>query len=111
VAGRIAIADLEIGGHTVRKGQTIGVMLGGANRDPRAFANPNQLDLTRWPNPHLGMGRGIHFCIGGPLVRLEGPIALTALITRFPKLRRTGEGKRRHNVHVRGFESLPVSLT
>lgn len=111
LAGRIALADFELGGHTIREGQTVGVVLGAANRDPRVFASPQTLDLARHPNPHLAFGRGVHLCIGGPLVRLEGPIALTALITRFPGLRRTGEGQRRHNVHVRGFESLPVSLS
>jgi len=111
VSGRIVIDDFELGGHTLTKGQTVGVVFGAANRDPRVFADPARLDITRWPNPHLGLGRGIHFCIGAPLLRLEAAIGLAALIERFPRLHRIGEAKTRRNLHVRGFESLPVSLT
>ncbi len=111
VAGRIARADYEVAGQVIRRGQTTGVILGAANRDPLAFPEPGRLDVMRSPNNHLAFGRGIHFCLGAPLARLEGPLAISALITRFPGLRLDGEPKRRHNVHVRGFESFPVALT
>jgi cytochrome P450 len=109
VAGRVMTEDIELGGQVLRQGQTVGVVIGAVNRDPRAFADPSQLDLARNPNNHLGFGRGIHHCVGAPLARLEAPIAITALVTRFPGLRMAGPPKRRHNIHVRGFESLPLA--
>jgi len=111
LAGRVAVDDIELDGQTLRPGQVAGLVLGAANRDPDAFPHPDRLDLTRSPNNHLAFGRGTHFCLGAPLARLEGPIAIAALVTRFPKVRPAGEAKRRQNVHVRGFESLPVALT
>jgi len=111
LAGRVAVDDIELDGGTLRPGQVVGLVLGAANRDPDAFPDPDRLDLTRTPNHHLAFGRGIHFCLGAPLARLEGPIAIAALVTRFPNVRPAGEAKRRQNVHVRGFESLPVALT
>ena len=109
LAGRVMMQDIEIGGRLLRKGQTAGVVIGAVNRDPRAFAEPERLDLARDPNNHLGFGRGIHHCVGAPLARLEAPIAITALVTRFPGLRLAGPPKRGQNIHVRGFESLPLA--
>jgi pimeloyl-[acyl-carrier protein] synthase len=111
LAGRVAVDDIELDGRTLRPGQVVGLVLGAANRDPDAFPDPDRLDLTRSPNNHVAFGRGIHFCLGAPLARLEGPIAIAALVTRFPKVRPAGEAKRRQNVHVRGFESVPIALT
>jgi pimeloyl-[acyl-carrier protein] synthase len=111
LAGRVAVDDIELDGRTLRSGQVVGLVLGAANRDPAAFPDPDRLDLTRSPNNHVAFGRGIHFCLGAPLARLEGPIAIAALVTRFPKMRPAGEAKRRQNVHVRGFESVPIALT
>jgi cytochrome P450 len=110
LAGRVPVEDVELEGHTFRKGQMIGVILGAANRDPRAFEEPNRLDLARTPNPHVAFGRGIHFCIGAPMARIEGSIAIAALVSRFPGLHRAGEPRRRENLHVRGFSSLPAAL-
>jgi cytochrome P450 len=110
VAGRIPLEDIEVDGKRLGKGQTVGVLLGGANRDPEVFPEPGRLDLTRSPNNHIAFGRGIHFCLGAPLARVEGSIAISALVNRFPYLSPAGEGKRRTNVHVRGFMSLPVTL-
>lgn len=110
LAGRVPMEDVELEGHTFRKGQMIGVILGAANRDPRAFEEPNRLDLARTPNPHVAYGRGIHFCIGAPMARIEGRIAISALVSRFPGLHRAGEPRRRENLHVRGFSSLPAAL-
>jgi pimeloyl-[acyl-carrier protein] synthase len=111
LSGRIPVEDVEMFGHTLRKGQMVGIVLGAANRDPAVFADPERLDLARVPNNHLAFGRGIHFCLGAPLARVEGAIAIGALAARFPNLRRAGDPKRRLNPHVRGFASLPVALS
>ena len=110
LAGRVPIEDVELAGQTLRKGQMVGVILGAANRDPAAFPEPNRLDLARTPNPHVAFGRGIHFCIGAPLARIEGQVAIPALLARFPTLRRAGDTRRRENLHVRGFASIPVAV-
>lgn len=110
LSGRVPTADIEIGGVTLRKNQMVGVMLGGANRDPEEFPDPHRLDLGRTPNNHLAFGRGIHFCLGAPLARVEGAIAIGTLVQRFPKIALAGAPERRQNVHVRGFVSLPLSL-
>lgn len=85
--GRVTQRDAEIGGTPVPADQLLMVWIAAANRDPRQFANPHTFDVTRDPNPHLGFGRGIHFCIGAPLARLEGRVALNILLDRFPALR------------------------
>jgi cytochrome P450 len=110
LSGRVPVRDIELAGQTLHKGQMAGILLGAANHDPDAFDRPHLLDLTRSPNNHLAFGRGIHFCLGAPLARMEGAIALAALATRFPGLRPAGPAQRRNNVHVRGFASLPVAL-
>ncbi len=109
LSGRVVVRDAELGGRQLHAGETVGVVLGAANRDPEAFADPDRLDLTRTPNNHLSFGRGIHFCLGAPLSRMEGPIAILAAVTRFPGLRPDGAPRWRQNVHVRGFESFPVT--
>lgn len=68
-------------------GSLVLVWMGAANRDPRQFTHPDVFDPRRDPNPHLGFGRGIHFCLGAPLARMEARIALTALFDRYPRLR------------------------
>ncbi|KAA2265770.1 cytochrome P450 [Solihabitans fulvus] len=110
LAGRVAAEDIELAGQALRQGQVIGLVLGAANRDPLAFPLPDRLDIARGPANHVGFGRGIHFCLGAATARLEGAVAITALVTRFPDLRQSGAVKRRQNVHVRGFESLPLAL-
>ncbi len=109
LTGRVALEALELGGQRVEPGQMVTLMLGAANRDPRVFADPGRLDLGRDPNPHLAFGRGIHFCLGAPLARLEGQIAIGALIRRFPGLRLAGVPERRPTVTLRGFVSLPLA--
>lgn len=109
---RIATEDIAFRGHTFRKGQLVMQMLGSANRDPAVFANAASLDLTRpaRENKHLGFGYGIHFCLGAPLARIEVPIAIRALITRFPgmSLEPSQTLRWRHDVALRGVESLIV---
>ncbi|HZV53169.1 MAG TPA: cytochrome P450 [Candidatus Dormibacteraeota bacterium] len=109
LTGRVALEELELGGRRVEPGQMLMLLLGAANRDPRVFAEPERLDLGRDPNPHLAFGRGIHFCLGAPLARLEGQIAIRELVRRFPTLRLAGTPERRPTVTLRGFASLPLT--
>jgi cytochrome P450 len=81
---RIALQDVEIGGRTIRQGQSVMLLLGAANRDPDQFPDPDHFDIGRDPNKHLAFAMGAHFCIGAPLARLEGQIALAALLERYP---------------------------
>lgn len=83
---RYAKQDGEVGGTHIAKGSMVFVILAAANRDPAQFKDPDAFDITRHPNPHVAFGAGIHFCIGAPLGRLEGIIAVNATLERFPNL-------------------------
>jgi cytochrome P450 len=106
---RYALQDLEIAGVKLRQGDRIGLLLGAANRDPMPFAEPDTLDLSRAPNPHVAFGAGIHFCIGAPLARLEMRIALPILFERLPGLRLAAQPQFRDTFHFRGLEALAVA--
>jgi cytochrome P450 len=106
---RTATEDTEIGGVKIAQGQKIAALLGSAGRDADVFDRPDELDLTRDPNPHIGFGAGIHFCIGAPLARMEMTTSLPALIKRFPKLALSAEPVRRPAFVLRGYETVPVS--
>lgn len=106
---RTATEDTEIGGVMVKEGQKIAALLGSANRDEEIFQNADQLDLTRSPNPHIGFGAGIHFCIGAPLARMEMTTALPQLVKKYPNLALRGEPVRRPTFVLRGYESVSVS--
>ncbi|MBA8827442.1 hypothetical protein FHX42_004838 [Saccharopolyspora lacisalsi] len=87
VVARVTNHEAEIGGRTVPADQLLMVWSAAANRDSRQFTAPDTFDITRDPNPHIAFGRGIHFCIGAPLARLEGRVAMNILLDRFPELR------------------------
>ena len=106
---RTATEDTVIGGVDVKAGQKIAALLGSANRDEEVFDKPTELDLTRSPNPHIGFGAGIHFCIGAPLARLEMATALPELIRAFPGLELFAEPVLRNTFVLRGYESVLVS--
>lgn len=106
---RTAVVDTEVAGHPVPAGTRIAALLGAAAHDPRVFDRPEQLDLTRRPNPHLGFGAGVHYCLGAPLARLEVAAALDALRTRLPGLQPAAEPQRRPGFVLRGLRTLPVT--
>jgi pimeloyl-[acyl-carrier protein] synthase len=110
LTGRIAAQDCTLGGQHIGQGQLVLTLLGAANRDPQQFADPDRLDLTRSPNQHFSFGRGIHFCLGAPLARLEGRIAIGSLVERFPRLRLAGEPVRGETITLRGLTRLPLAL-
>ncbi|MFQ4144114.1 cytochrome P450 [Chlorogloeopsis sp. ULAP02] len=83
---RWAFADVEIGGKLIRRGDSVGLVLGSANRDPARFVNPDFLDIQRQDCKHCGFGSGIHFCLGAALARAEAAIALNVLLNRLPEL-------------------------
>lgn len=84
---RSTTTDVDVAGVRIPKGEMVLIWLGAANRDPRQFSDPAAFNPSRDPNPHLGFGRGVHFCIGAPLARMEGRIALNSLFDRFSELR------------------------
>jgi cytochrome P450 len=94
----------------VRAGERVGLLLGSANRDPRAFAVPERLDVGRWPNPHVGFGAGIHFCLGAPLARVELQVALARLLARFPEIELAEEPQVRPTYQFRGYRPLRVRV-
>jgi cytochrome P450 len=106
--------DCDFMGHLLRRGDVMRVVLASANRDIAQFENPDELDLTRQNNKHLAFGHGIHYCLGAPLARLEGKIALKTLFGRFPDMHLllpAEELEWRSGVLFRGLERLPVKLT
>jgi pimeloyl-[acyl-carrier protein] synthase len=107
---RIATEDLTLAGCRVRAGDEILLVLGAANRDPAVFVEPHRLDVTRDARRHVAFGGGIHHCLGAALARLEGQVALAALLARFPRLELAGQPVRRPTFTLRGLESLPVAV-
>lgn len=107
---RYALEDLEYAGIRLKKGESVGLMLGAANRDPARFPDPDRFIPERDPNPHVSFGAGIHFCIGAPLARLELEIALSTLFRRLPGLRLAEPPQYRNAYHFHGLESLKVSF-
>jgi Cytochrome P450 len=83
---RWVLEPFEIHGVEIPRGAELGLLFGSANRDPSVFERPDELDLTREPNPHLSFGAGIHFCLGAPLGRQELQVSFTTLMDRFPNL-------------------------
>jgi cytochrome P450 len=110
-SGRVVRTDTEIGGKVVRAGEGIRMIFASANRDPEVFEDPDRLDVKRDPNPHLAFGYGIHYCLGAQLARLEGRIALSTIVRRFPSLRLAeGELRWRPAAVLRGLEALPLTF-
>ncbi len=106
---RTALVDTEVAGHPVPAGTRIAALLGAAARDPQVFDRPDELDVGRTHNPHLGFGAGVHYCLGAPLARLEVAAALDALRTRLPGLALAAEPIRRPDFVMRGLRELRVT--
>jgi cytochrome P450 len=109
---RLAMEDMTFGGKQIREGDSVLVFMGSANRDAAKFPDPDALDITRTPNPQMAFGHGIHFCAGAALTRLEAPIALRALLDRFPTVRLADDFSERwhRNITFRGLESLELRI-
>jgi cytochrome P450 len=111
---RYAREDAEIASVTIPRGELVLAVLGSANRDEEQFEDPDALDLARHPNRHLAFGRGgVHHCLGAPLARMEGQIAMRALLQRFPRARLavTPDTLRWwRGLFLRGLKRLPLVL-
>ncbi|MDE9366708.1 cytochrome P450 [Luteipulveratus sp. YIM 133132] len=107
---RVALQDNEIGGHPFRSGEWLITVIGGANRDPEAFARPDEFDITRTDgSDHLAFSAGVHYCVGAPLARLEAEVALRVLAERMPGLRLAGRVPMRTSRVIRGVRRLPLT--
>ncbi|MGH8595345.1 MAG: cytochrome P450, partial [Gammaproteobacteria bacterium] len=107
---RIATADTELGNRQIREGDRVVMWLPSANRDSEAFERPYDFDVTRHPNLHLGFGAGPHFCLGGPLAKLEIRLAMEELLARYDGIEITGPIERVQSTFVGGLKHLPVRL-
>jgi cytochrome P450 len=108
---RIPSEDMTIAGRKIAAGEMVMPFLGAADRDPAQFPEPDRLDIGRRDNRHIAFGLGIHFCLGAPLARIEGQIAINALVQRFPKLALATETPEfRQSLTLRGLKSLPLSF-
>ena len=108
---RISDTDVELDGRKIPKGSLVITAIGAANRDPAHFPDPDRLDIRRRDNRHVAFGFGIHFCLGAPLARLEGQIALDTLLRRMPGLRlATSVPEWRESSTLRGLKTLPVTF-
>jgi cytochrome P450 len=110
LGNRMAAVDTEVGGTAVAAGTPIHLGIGAANRDPAQFPEPDRLDITREPNRHLAFGFGIHQCAGLSLARLEGRVAITRFLARFPRYALEGQPVRGGRARFRGFTSAPCVL-
>ena len=109
--GRMTTADVEIGGKHIPKGSVVVSVIGAANRDPKHFSDPDRLDVSRKENRHIAFGFGIHFCLGAPLARIEGQIAIGALVRRMPGLTLVSDTPEwRESSVLRGLKTLPVTF-
>ncbi|MFC6825780.1 cytochrome P450 [Halopelagius fulvigenes] len=107
---RVAVEDVELSGQQIEAGEVVNVWVGAANRDPEVFDGPEAFRPERRPNQHLAFGKGVHYCLGAPLARLEADIALDRLLTRFDSLDADLSGLRPISEHY-GLRSLPCRVS
>ncbi|WP_084701091.1 cytochrome P450 [Cryptosporangium arvum] len=109
---RRALRDTEVAGVPVRKGTFLSILIGGANRDPAVFDDPERFDVHRAnAKEHLAFSSGVHYCLGASLARIEGEEALRRLFERYPDVTLAGPVRRRPTRTLRGYDELPVRLT
>lgn len=108
LGNRRVLADTVLGGVPMKEGALITICIGGANRDPKYFPDPDRFDVARSPNRHLAFASGIHVCAGMNVARLEGRIALERFLRKFPDYRLEGTPLRSPRARFRGFVSLPA---
>jgi cytochrome P450 len=106
---RTALRDVDLAGVRLAAGQKAAALLGSANRDGEVFVDADRFDVSREPNPHVGFGLGVHFCLGAPLARMELSVSLAQLLRRHPALQLRGEPQQRPTFVLRGFQHLPVA--
>lgn len=111
LGNRRALRETEIGGKLLPAGALITLCIGAANRDPEQFPDPDRLDLARAPNRHLAFAAGRHQCVGMTLARMEGRIAISRFLRRFPRYRLSGAPVRGGRARFRGFLALPAIVS
>jgi cytochrome P450 len=110
-APRVTVADVEIGGEVIPAGRFVQLHLGSANRDERVFADPDRLDITRSPNPHVAFGGGVHHCLGAMLARVEGEVVFRRLAQRLGGLEPAGEPTKNVGAGLGTYTAVPVRAT
>jgi cytochrome P450 len=110
LVARIAADDMVIGDTQIAKGDSMLLLLAAAGRDPAEFERPDTFDPDRKAFRHLAFGKGLHYCLGAPLARMEATIALSALTARFPEARLDGEPVYKPNVTLRGLSALSAAV-
>ncbi len=110
LGNRAAVEDVTFDGEAISAGTRIHLCIGAANRDPLQYDRPDTLDLSRKPNRHLAFAQGPHLCAGFSLARMEGRIAISRFLKRFPGYRLDGEARRTGRVRFRGFATLPARV-
>jgi cytochrome P450 len=108
---RMPSDDVQVGGRTIARGEMVMPFIGAADRDPAQFPDPDRLDITRSDNRHVAFGMGIHFCLGAPLARVEGQIAINTLVQRLPGLAlATEKPEYRQSLTLRGLTALHLAF-
>jgi cytochrome P450 len=107
LGNRMTTEPVELGGITLAAGTPVTLCIGAANRDPKQFPDPENLDIGRTPNRHLAFGTGAHQCAGMALARLEGAIAISRFLARFPRYALNGPPVRGGRARFRGFLRVP----
>ncbi len=110
LGNRSVTRPVEIGGIEMAPGTLIHIGIGAANRDPDEFGEPHRLDIARTPNRHLAFGSGVHRCVGLPLARIEGQIAISRFLARFPDYQLTAPAVRSQRARFRGHTAIPAQL-
>jgi cytochrome P450 len=105
---RVLLEDYELDGHLMESRSLVALLVGAGNRDPKVFDDPDRLDLSRRPNPHLSFSSGIHYCLGAALARLEAELAVPAILRALLQLELDGRPQRRQTFVLRGFTELPI---